>query len=102
MNKFQAPTGRISKMKADFFYRQGRKDDLIDDETGEKMGINRPWEYKHVKNLGNPKVKLDLRKEKVFDIHNDGKPVKKKKEHKNEILKKPTMKNAIGKTYHYH
>ena len=102
MNSFKAPTGRISKMKADFFYRNGRKEDMIDEETGEKMGINRPWEYRHIKNLGNPKVKLDLKKEKVFDIKNDGKPVKAKKVPKNDKLKQPTMKNAVGKVFHYH
>ena len=102
MNKFTPPPGRISKMKADFFYRQGRKEDLKDDETGETIGINRPWELKHIKNLGDPKTKLNLSKDRVFDVKNDGKPVKVKKETKSDKLKKPTMKNAVGKEFHYH
>ena len=102
MNKFKPPTGRISQMKADAFFRKGRKDDLKDEHTGETIGINRPWEYKHIKNLGDPKTKMRFEKDKVFDTKNDGKPFKKKKETKADKLKKPTMRNAIGKEWHYH
>tara|TARA_R110002051_G_scaffold313154_1_gene388952 strand:+ start:3378 stop:3683 length:306 start_codon:yes stop_codon:yes gene_type:complete len=101
MHKFQPPPGRIAKMKADFFYRNGRKDDLKD-EYGETIGINRPWEFKHITNLGDPRTKINLSKDRVFDTKNDGKPVKTKKETKADKLKKPTMRNAVGKTWHYH
>ncbi len=100
MDKFKAPTGRISKTKADVFYRKGKK--TIDyDEDGKVIGIQRPWEYQHIAYLGTPKKKQDLTKEKIFDTKYDGKPFKQKKETRIDILKKPTMKNAIGKEFHY-
>ena len=101
MNKFKPPTGRIKQLKSDYEYRTGRAKGFIDDR-GIQQGVESPWEAKHVKNFGEIKSKINLSKEKVFDIKNDGKPHKVKKETKADKLKKPSMKNAAGKIWHYH
>lgn len=101
MKKFKPPTGRIKQLKSDFEYRSGRATGYTD-ERGERQGVDSPWEAKHVKNFGEIKSKINLSKDKVFDIDGDGKPHKVKKESKADKLKKPTMRNAAGKTYHYH
>jgi len=67
MNKFKPPTGRIKQLKSDYEYRTGRAKGFIDDR-GIQQGVESPWEAKHIKNFGEIKSKINLSKEKVFDI----------------------------------
>ena len=95
---------RVDRVKAHHMYLKKKpkihtNEELPDDEFSDQWDQGVPWEIEHVKHLcaGKPKLRLD--KEKIFDIHNDGKPIKKKKESKKE---KDTRAFIMmdGKKYH--
>jgi len=95
---------RIDKVKAHHMYLRKKPKhytnyELPNEEFEELWDDKVPWEIENVKHLcaGKPKPRLD--KEKIFDIHNDGKPMKKKKESKKE---KDTRAFIMmnGKKYH--
>ena len=82
---------RIDRVKAHHSYLKPKKEkpsfrDTTDWEGDYEHNCKAPWEISHVKNLcaGKPKNRLEL--EKIFDIKDDGKPFKKKKELKKEKL----------------
>lgn len=80
---------RIDKIKAHHTLLKAKKEkpsfrDNTDWEGGE--GIKAPWEHTHVKGLQAGKQKPKLVKDKIFDVKNDGKMFKKKKETRAEKL----------------
>ena len=93
---------RIDKVKAHHMYlkKKPRVHPKPEEDEFSYLWDNKvPWEINDVKHLcaGKPQPRLD--KEKIFDIHNDGKPMKKKKEGKKE---KDTRAFIMmdGKKYH--
>ena len=98
--KFIAPKGKLLHATADYHIRKGEKAKYND--AGYEVGVGRPWEFQHVKNLGTPPPKPTYKKEKLFDVTNDGKPFKKKKMPRDWDLRKPWMldKNKV-RQYHY-
>tara|TARA_R110000803_G_scaffold4137_4_gene14176 strand:+ start:6008 stop:6352 length:345 start_codon:yes stop_codon:yes gene_type:complete len=94
---------RIDKVKAHAMYLRATKEKF--DNTAaltvsdEDHHDKQPWELNKVKNLCKGKPKPKLEKEDLFDITNDGKPMKKKKETKKE---KDTRAFIMcdGKKYH--
>lgn len=82
---------RIDKIKAHHTILKAKKEkpsfrDTTDWE-GDYEGNNKaPWEHTHVKGLQAGKQKPKLVKDKIFDVKNDGKMFKKKKETKADKL----------------
>ena len=59
----------------------------------------KPWELKHVKGLQAGKPKKNLKRERIFDTTNDGKPLPKIKETKKEKLSRAFVM-MDSKKYH--
>lgn len=104
LKKFNAHQDmRIDKVKAHHLYLKPKKEKMDNTRAlrveDEDCKDKQPWEIGKVKNLcaGKPKPKLD--KEKLFDVNNDGKPMKKKKEGKKEKDKRAFIM-IDGKKYH--
>ena len=99
-NKFVAPKGALLHHTADYKMRRGTKSEYND--SGYEIGVGRPWEMQHIKTLGAPPPKPTYRKDKLFDVKQDGKPIKKDKRKKDWDMRKPWMldKDKVKK-YHY-
>ena len=98
-NKFVAPKGCLLHHTADYKIRRGKKCEYND--ANFELGVGRPWEMVHIPKLGAPPPKPIYRKEKIFDVKNDGKPIKKKKNHKDWEMRKPWMLDQNKcKVYH--
>jgi hypothetical protein len=73
---------RIDRVKAHHTYLKPRKEKMNnyneDDEYAENIH-SVPWEIGKIKNLCAGKPPPNLKKERIFDTMNDGKPIKKKK-----------------------
>tara|TARA_R110000803_G_scaffold123387_1_gene191289 strand:+ start:2286 stop:2624 length:339 start_codon:yes stop_codon:yes gene_type:complete len=102
LKKFNPYAGmRIDKVKAHSMYLKKAKKDFTnyDRDEEEDHYDKQPWEIANVKHLcaGKPKPRLD--KETIFDVTNDGKPIKKEKETKKD---KDTRAYIMfdGKKYH--
>ena len=101
LNKFKAPKGKLLHTTADWSIRRGKKSEY--NQAGYEIGIGRPWEFQKVKNLGTVPPKPTYKKEKMFDVSNDGLPFKKKKIPREWDLRKPWMLDEKKtKQYHYH
>ena len=78
---------RIDRVKAHVTYLKPKKDPLMHRQLEHKTPLSEvPWELRHIKNFnaGKPKKKLDM--DSVFDVKQDGKLKKVKKETKAEKL----------------
>lgn len=99
MNKFKPVAGKLLHHTCDYKMRRGKKSEYND--AGYEVGCGRTWEFQHVKSLGAPPEKPSYKKEKLFDVHNDGKPIKKKKNKKDYEMRKPWMLDEKkAKVYH--
>jgi len=98
--EFKPPKGQLLHTTADRKIRKGAK--VVYNDADFEIGVGRPWEFQKVKNLGVVPPKPTYNKEKMFDVKQDGKPFKKKKEPRDWDLKRPFMldKNKV-KQYHY-
>ena len=65
----------------------GQARDDTDWEGDYENHLSQPWEIGHVKNLCAGKPKKNLKRERIFDTMDDGKPLKVKKESKAAKLK---------------
>ena len=93
---------RIDKVKAHVMYLKKPNKQYTNYDKDEEEDIHhdkQPWEIGNIKNLCKGKPKTKLNKEIIFDVHKDGKPIKKKKESKKE---KDTRAFVMmdGKKYH--
>ena len=92
LGKFNAHRDiRIDRVKAHHSYLRPKKEKPMSRDTTDYEGdydkqCAAPWEITNVKGLCAGKPKNKLEREKIFDINNDGKPFKKKKEPKSERL----------------
>ncbi len=79
---------RIDRVKAHHLALKEKKQDLQHnteiDHLAPYVGV--PWEIKHVKGLQKGKPKKNMDKEKIFDVHDDGKLIKVKKETRKDKL----------------
>jgi len=78
---------RIDRVKAHVSYLRPKKDPLLHRQLEYKTPMSEvPWEIRHIKNFnaGKPKKKLDM--DSVFDVKQDGKLKKVKKETRAEKL----------------
>ena len=78
---------RIDRVKAHVSYLKPKKDPVMHRQLEYKTPMSEvPWELRHIKNFnaGKPKKKLDM--DTVFDVNQDGKLKKVKKETKAEKL----------------
>ena len=82
---------RIDRVKSHHTYLKEKKPELLhngEPKTDHWSGV--PWELKKVKGLHKGKAKKNLDKERIFDIHNDGKLIK---------VKKETRKDKLSRAY---
>tara|TARA_R110002020_G_scaffold7688_2_gene32051 strand:+ start:9225 stop:9530 length:306 start_codon:yes stop_codon:yes gene_type:complete len=100
MNKFVPVKGQLLHHTCDYKIRRGKKSEFND--AGYEINIGRPWEMQYIKTLGAPPPKPVYNKEKLFDVKQDGKPIKKDKRKKDWEMRKPWMldQNKV-KQYHY-
>jgi len=95
---------RIDKVKAHHMYLKKKPKEYYNDammsiDEEDQYDNKVPWEIANVKHLCAGKAKPRIEKEKIFDVLNDGKPLKVKKESKKE---KDTRAFYMmdGKKYH--
>jgi len=94
---------KISKVKAHHMYIKPKKEKLVnnkymdDNDSGYKDTA--PWELSHVKGLGQGVVKTKKKETDVFDMNNDGKPLKTEKKSKVEKESRAFIMHD-GKKYH--
>ena len=83
---------QIDRVKAVVHYTKANINSRnIDDEI--------PNEFFYVPNFANGKPKQNLKKEHIFDLHGDGKPIKKKKISRSDRLREP-FKMFDGKKFY--
>ena len=80
---------RIDRVKSHHTYLRPPKDPIVHRQYEQKTPRSEvPWEIRHITNLTAGKAKKKLDMNTVFDINNDGKTKKVKKESKAEKLKR--------------
>ena len=78
---------KIDRIKAHHLALKEKKPELLHNTEAELdhwSGV--PWEIKNVKGLARGKAKKNMDKEKIFDIHEDGKLIKVKPETRKDKL----------------
>ena len=78
---------RIDRVKAHVSYLKPKKDPVMHRQLEYKTPMSEiPWEIRHIKNFNAGKAKKKLDMDTVFDVNQDGKLKKIKKETKAEKL----------------
>ena len=78
---------RIDRFKAHVSYLKPKKDPVMHRQLEHKTPMSEvPWEIRHIKNFNAGKAKKKLDMDTVFDVKQDGKLKKVKKETKAEKL----------------
>ena len=102
-NKFKPSIGNISRIKAHESYTNitKKKDKQFTEAIHDGFDPDTPtWEFRNIKNFQKGKVKKNIKVEKYFDVTNDNKPFRKKKETPKYKAQRSFYMKGGEKVYH--